>query len=144
MNCVFFVYMLNICKKTHLKLVILSIGGARFDLHLVLWHDKKRRDVCQTCLSGSLTSYKPLYLNTVFNNQAPTPLIKYFWVNCLRSISFWYEIIIDICIMTEIKNVRQTHKRPTDLILFITIKLFKAINDCQKQECAGDNMRKQR
>ena len=144
MNCVFFVYMLNICKKTNLKLVILSIGGAWFDLYFFLWHDKKRRDVCQMCLSDSLTSFKPLYSNTVFNNQAPTPLIKYFWVNGLRSISFKYKKIINICIMTEIKNVCQTHKRPTDLILFTAIKLFTAINDCRKQECEGDNMRKHR
>ena len=140
MNCVFFVYKLNICKKTNLKLVILSIGGAWFDLYFFLWHDEKRRDVRHMCLSGALTSFKPLYSNTAYNNQAPTSLIKCFWVNCLRSISFKYEKIIEICIMTEIQNVRQTHKRPTDLILFTTTTLFTAINDCRKQECAGDNM----
>ena len=122
----------------------MSIGGARFDLLSFLWHDKERRDVCETCLSDSLTSYKPLYLNTVFNNQAPTPLIKYFWGNCLRPISSKHEIIIDICIMTEKRNVCQSEVRPTDLILFKTITLFTAINDCRKQECAGDDMRKRK
>ena len=76
MNCVLVVYMLNICKKTNLKLVILSIGGARFDLYLFSMANKKRRDVRDTCMSGSLSSYTPLFSNTVFNNQAPTPLIK--------------------------------------------------------------------
>ena len=136
--------MLNICKKTNLKLVILSIGGARFDLYLFSMANKKRRDVRDTCMSGSLSSYTPLFSNTVFNNQAPTPLIKYFWVNCLRPISSKHEIIIDICIMTEKRNVCQSEVRPTDLILFKTKTLFTAINDCRKQECAVDDMRKRK
>ena len=108
-------------------------GMMKRDVTFVICVCQALWQVSNHCIQTQLIIIKllPLWLNA-------------FWVNCLRSISFKYEKIINIYIMTEIKNVCQTHKRPTDLILFITIKLFKAINDYQKQECAGDIMRKQR